>query len=138
MVISQDNQGELKIMATKFYIIDPAAYESAIADRATKGLKPLPLQQRLILQAFMSIGRPATGKEIIDYAVTHLGLQTRQRYDVLYAWYARSNEEYGVSQTNVVSVKPTVTNTEPQSDEIPWSDLSDAKIEPRTKKSKAA
>ncbi len=125
-------------MATKFYMIDKSKFDEAMENRTAQGLKPLPLQQRLILQAFLMIDRPATGKEIIDYAVTHLGLQTRQRYDVLYAWYARSNEEYGVSQTNVVSVKPTVTNTEPQSDEIPWSDLSDAKIEPRTKKSKAA
>jgi hypothetical protein len=76
----------------KFYIIDA---EVMIAEMA-KLEKGLPKQQVQILQAMVDLDRPATGTEIIAHAVNR-GLTTRQRYDVLYAWYARSNEKFGVT-----------------------------------------
>lgn len=123
-------------MATKYYKIDRGLHDAAIAERASKGLKPLPLQQRLILQALTLIDRPATGSEIIDYAVKNLGLQTRQQYNVLYAWYARSNEEYGVILTSG-AVQPKITIEEVQavaegmnmtSDEIAWPDQAEQPV----------
>jgi hypothetical protein len=80
-------------MSKKFYIIDARAMTEAIAQLE----KPLPKQQQLILSAMVQMDRPATGSEIIAHAVEHQGLVTRQKYDVLYAWYARSNEKLGVS-----------------------------------------
>lgn len=79
----------------KFYIIDA----EIMAQEMAKLEKPLPLQQRQILNAMVDLGRPATGTEIIAHAVDR-GLTTRQRYDVLYAWYARSNEKFGVKLSN--------------------------------------
>ncbi len=76
----------------KLYIIDAQAFTSSIAALE----KPLPKQQLQILQAMVDLDRPATGTEIVAHAVNR-GLTTRQKYDVLYAWYARSNEKLGVS-----------------------------------------
>lgn len=76
----------------KFYIIDSEAMMAGLATLE----KPLPLQQQLILKAMCEMDRPATGSEIIAYAIEHKGLVTKQRHDVLYAWYARSNEKFGV------------------------------------------
>ncbi len=79
----------------KLYVIDAEVFKAETA----KLEKPLPLQQRQILAAMLDLSRPATGSEIVQHAVDR-GLQTRQRYDVLYAWYARSNEKFGVKLTN--------------------------------------
>ncbi len=76
----------------KFYVIDAEIFQAETA----KLEKALPLQQRQILAAMVDLDRPATGTEIVAHAVSR-GLQTRQRYDVLYAWYARSNEKFGVT-----------------------------------------
>ncbi len=78
-------------MVTKLYTLNQDAYRTAISQLA----RPLPTQQRLILEAMTKMKLPATGRDIVEYAVEHLGLQTRQKFEVLYAWYARSNEEFG-------------------------------------------
>jgi len=78
-------------MATKLYRFNPELSHLA-------GETKLPKQQRQILAAIAAncVETGMTGKEIIALAVRDHGLETRQRYDVLYAWYARSNENLGV------------------------------------------
>lgn len=82
-------------MATKgkFYMIDPTVYSAKSADIAK-----LPKQQQQILRTMANhcVDTGMRGSEIVALAVTELGLETRQDYKVLYAWYARSNEAYGV------------------------------------------
>ncbi len=79
-------------MSKKFYIIDAEVFKAEVA----KLEKGLPKQQVQILQAMIDLGRPATGVEIVEHAKTR-GLETRQNPAVLYAWYARSNEKFGVT-----------------------------------------
>jgi hypothetical protein len=77
----------------KFYVLPADRLASAVAGKT-------PRQQVQILTAMSTIGRPATGTEIIAHAIENHGLVTRQRYDVLYAWYARDNERRGVKQVS--------------------------------------
>ena len=88
-------------MSTKLYMIDPVAY---LASDLTK----LPLQQRQILAAMNAscTQQGMRGKDIVTLAVAQFGLVTKQDHRVLYAWYARSNENCGVY---VAGSRPVVT-----------------------------
>jgi len=80
-------------MAKKLYRLNNEVYHSLSAEIAK-----LPKQQRLILATMYDYCTDTgmQGSEIIRLAIKDHGLETRQRHDVLYAWYARSNEEHGV------------------------------------------
>lgn len=64
----------------KFYSLTQAAYDAEI-----KNAK-LPLQQKQIYAALVRLGKPVRGQDAVANAVEH-GLQTKQAYDVLAAWY---------------------------------------------------
>jgi len=80
-------------MAKKLYRLNNEVYHSLVADIAK-----LPKQQRQILATMFDYCQDTgmQGSEIIRLAIKDHGLETRQRHDVLYAWYARSNEKHGV------------------------------------------
>jgi hypothetical protein len=55
-------------------------------DRQIKNAKH-PLQQIQIYRALAKLGKPTRGSDVIEAAVKTEGLQTRQDYAVLAAWY---------------------------------------------------
>jgi hypothetical protein len=77
----------------KFYLLNPTVYDTKSADIAK-----LPPQQQKILRVMRDhcTETGMKGSDIVGLAVEKLNLETRQKYTVLYAWYARSNENYGV------------------------------------------
>lgn len=90
-------------MSKKLYVLDITAYALASAQVAK-----LPKQQKQILAAMVD-QPPSTGTEIVARAI-EAGLETRQRMDVLYAWYARSNEKVGVRLAGQLVVTPAEIN----------------------------
>lgn len=86
--------------SSKNYIINTEIFNSLSAQVAK-----LPKQQQIILKTMVEncTETGMKGSDIIALAVKTNGLETRQKYTVLYAWYARSNELFGVS---VQSTKP--------------------------------
>lgn len=80
--------------SSKNYVVDLSILAAKAADIAK-----LPKQQQIILKAMSECCTETgmKGSDIIAHAVKNHGLETRQKYTVLYAWYARSNELYGVS-----------------------------------------
>jgi hypothetical protein len=78
-------------MSKKFYYLSPEAF-ALIA-----GAK-MPLQQRQILKAMALENVPMIGSDAVKSAIALCGLSTRQDHKVLYAWYARTNEGFGVVQ----------------------------------------
>jgi hypothetical protein len=53
------------------------------AIKATK----MPLQAKQLYESLCEIGKPTRGVDVVTYAVKNKGLQTRQDYAVLAAWY---------------------------------------------------
>lgn len=84
----------------KMYFINLDVYKGLSAQVAK-----LPKQQQQILATMAEhcVDVGMKGSDIVDLA-KKAGLETRQKSTVLYAWYARSNEAFGVS-TNA-PVKP--------------------------------
>lgn len=80
-------------MSKKMYRLNNEIYHSLAAEIAK-----LPKQQQLILKTMYDYCTDTgmAGSEIIRLAIKDHGLETRQKHDVLYAWYARSNEKFGV------------------------------------------
>jgi hypothetical protein len=80
--------------STKNYIINIDVFNGLAAETVK-----LPKQQQIILKTMVEHCSETgmCGSEIIGLAVKHNGLETRQKYTGLYAWYARSNEQFGVS-----------------------------------------
>lgn len=95
----------------KLYRMNADVYASKLGEIAK-----LPQQQRIILQVMKNhcVAVPMRGSDVISIAVREYGLETRQKYTVLYAWYARSNEKFGVyldrGQTETVT-EAEQTNT---------------------------
>lgn len=91
-------------MATKgkFYMLNPAVYDAKSAE-----IGKLPPQQQKILRVMRDhcTVTGLKGSDVVKLAVETLGLETRQDYKVLYAWYARSNENYGVFAGTEIPVK---------------------------------
>jgi len=115
----------------KFYSL------SAEAHAACAGSK-MPLQQAQLLKAMALAQRPMTGVDIVKYAVEHCGLATRQRYEVLYAWYARGNEKFGAVMTTE-EPKPQIPEPVQQVEETDISDVvAEAQSDKRGRKSHAA
>jgi len=79
-------------MSKKYYSITTEQFN------LVQGMK-MPLQQKQILRAMSMMDRPSVGTAIVAYAIEHCNLQTKQSHDVLYAWYARSNERFGAKMT---------------------------------------
>lgn len=80
--------------STKNYVINVDVFNSMSAQTAK-----LPKQQQIILKTMVENCSETgmCGSDIIALAVKTNALETRQKYTVLYAWYARSNEQFGVS-----------------------------------------
>lgn len=80
--------------SSKNYVINADIFNSLSAEVAK-----LPKQQQIILKTMVEhcTETGLKGSDIIALAVKNNGLETRQKYTVLYAWYARSNEQFGVS-----------------------------------------
>jgi hypothetical protein len=91
--------------STKNYVINVDVFNSLSAETAK-----LPKQQQIILKTMVEncTETGMCGSDIIALAVKNNGLETRQKYTVLYAWYARSNENFGVS---VQKTTPAVIET---------------------------
>jgi hypothetical protein len=96
----------------KFYLLNPTVYDARSADIAK-----LPPQQQKILRIMRDhcTEQGMKGSDIVALAVEKLNLETRQKFTVLYAWYARSNENYGVYTGHEVQVSelPTGDDGEP-------------------------
>jgi len=63
----------------------------------------IPLQQKQILRSMYDLCKDNKegrfqGFEIVDNAKSKFKLETRQKSTVLFAWYARNNEERGFSK----------------------------------------
>ena|SRR5689334_12277712 len=88
----------------KLYFINLDTYKSLSAQ-----VSKLPKQQQQILATMAEhcVDVGMKGSDIVDLA-KKAGLETRQKSTVLYAWYARSNESFGVS-TNPPKPAETVT-----------------------------
>jgi hypothetical protein len=59
---------------------------SSDLDRAVAEIK-MPKQQVQIYRALADLGTPTRGCDVIAHAVKNFGLETRQDYQVLAAWY---------------------------------------------------
>lgn len=90
--------------SSKNYVINADVFNSLAAEVAK-----LPKQQQIILKTMVEhcTETGMKGSDIIALAVKHNGLETRQKYTVLYAWYARSNEQFGVSVQKTIKVEET-------------------------------
>ena len=89
----------------KLYQINLDVYQS-LASKVAK----LPKQQQQILATMAEhcVTGGMRGSDIVDLAKKN-GLETRQKSTVLYAWYARSNEAFGVFHgTPAATVTPVV------------------------------
>ena len=106
----------------KLYFINLETYKSLSAQVAK-----LPKQQQQILATMaencVEVGMK--GSDIVDLA-KKAGLETRQKSTVLYAWYARSNEAFGVSTT------PPAKPAEVPAEQVP----TEAPAETETKRGK--
>jgi len=63
----------------------------------------MPLQQKQILRAMHDLCKDTKnprfqGAQIVDHAKEKFKLETRQKSTVLFAWYARNNEERGFAK----------------------------------------
>lgn len=99
-------------MSTKLYRINVDTFNGLAAQVAK-----LPKQQQQILHTMVAHCSETgmKGSDIVDLA-KKAGLETRQKSTVLYAWYARSNEQFGVSVDKpVVTVAPVETKPEAKS-----------------------
>lgn len=97
--------------SSKNYVINVDVFNGLTAEVAK-----LPKQQQIILKTMVEhcTETGMKGSDIIALAVKHNGLETRQKYTVLYAWYARSNEQFGVSvqkTTPIIEVPAQVEET---------------------------
>lgn len=81
----------------KFYRINLDVYSAK-----SEEIKKLPNQQQIILKTMAEncVDEGMRGSDIVDLAVEDYNLETRQKSTVLYAWYARSNENFGVYREN--------------------------------------
>ena len=81
-------------MAKKFYV-----FAGKINDAEKQ---KMPLQQKQILRALHDLTKDgkskAQGSQIVDHAKAKFNLETKQKSAVLYAWYARSNEQLGFAK----------------------------------------
>lgn len=104
----------------KLYFINLDTYKSLSAQ-----VSKLPKQQQQILATMAEhcVDTGMRGSDIVDLA-KKAGLETRQKSTVLYAWYARSNEAFGVS-----------TNPPPAKPEVPAEQIPE-QAEPETKRGK--
>lgn len=96
----------------KIYSLNLSIYTS-LSGKVAK----LPKQQRQILATMAEhcSDKGMRGSDIVDIAKKN-GLETRQKSTVLYAWYARSNEQFGVYQASETT-EPVTETTEPISDQ---------------------
>ena len=80
-------------MSAKLYRLNTEIFNKMIAEVAK-----LPKQQQIILKTMSEncVETGMKGSDVIDLAKKSYGLETRQKSTVLYAWYARSNETFGV------------------------------------------
>ena len=78
-------------MAKKFY-----AFVGKVSDLDKE---KMPTQQRQILRAMHDLtkdkGTKVQGSQVVEHAKAKFNLETRQSPAVLYAWYARDNENRG-------------------------------------------
>ena len=78
-------------MAKKFY-----QFKGSL-DKANQ--EKMPLQQKQILRAMHDLTKDGKskvqGSQVVDHAKAKFNLETRQKSAVLYAWYARDNEQRG-------------------------------------------
>ena len=89
-------------MSSKIYRLNLDTYK---ANAAAVAKLPKQQQQILATMAEHCVETGMKGSDIVDLA-KKAGLETRQKSTVLYAWYARSNEAFGVfhSVPTVVAV----------------------------------
>jgi hypothetical protein len=97
-------------MSAKIYRINLDVYKSNSAQVAK-----LPKQQQIILACMAKhcVETGMKGSDVIDLAKKEFGLETRQKSTVLYAWYARSNEAFGVFHS-VPTLAPIPIETKPE------------------------
>lgn len=77
-------------MAKKYYVF------TGSLEKLNK--ETMPLQQKQILRAAQDLTKgnnKAIGSDIVEHAKKKFNLVTKQKSTVLYAWYARNNEERG-------------------------------------------
>lgn len=99
----------------KLYRINLDVFNSLAAKVAK-----LPKQQQQILNTMVAhcVDVGMKGSDIVDLA-KKAGLETRQKSTVLYAWYARSNEAFGVySGTPVETIVAAVAETVEQTEQV--------------------
>jgi hypothetical protein len=92
-------------MSAKLYRLNLEAFAKMSAEVAK-----LPKQQQIILKTMSEhcVDTGMKGSDIVDLAKKSYGLETRQKSTVLYAWYARSNEAFGVfHEPAAITVAPT-------------------------------
>lgn len=101
-------------MSKKLYLINADSFKVLSAEAAK-----LPKQQQIILKTMLThcVESAKSGTEVIELAIKNFGLETRQKPAVLYAWYARSNEGFGVSVQSAmpVTLPPVPAKTKSES-----------------------
>ena len=88
----------------KLYYVSQSDFDAKI-----KNAK-MPHQQNLIYKALADLGKPTRGQDVVEHAVKRFGLQTRQDYAVLAAWYFSEKRKPAA----VTLGMPTVVDEDPE------------------------
>src|SRR5262245_2905108 len=93
-------QGDVPMSNFKLYSLTEAAYRAEIANGK------FPLQQKQIYAALVRLGKPTRGCDAVAEAVK-AGLQTKQDYAVLAAWYFSDKRRPACVKRGEAQAEPT-------------------------------